>query len=110
MRFQELLRPDTALVLGPAFGPAAGKDVVRMSAPLIRVLVVDDSAFMRGVLPTKIEADPRFKVIGIACNGREAIDIGVIPLDAGDWMTHCHILEHAEAGMMTMLAVRDGRR
>ncbi len=36
---------------------------------------------------------------------RESIDIGVIPLDAGDWMMHCHILEHAEAGMMTMLAV-----
>ena len=31
-----------------------------MSPPLIRVLVVDDSAFMRGVLPPKIEADPRF--------------------------------------------------
>jgi len=45
-----------------------------MTAPLIRVLVVDDSAFMRGVLPTKIEADPRFKVVGIAANGREAID------------------------------------
>jgi two-component system, chemotaxis family, protein-glutamate methylesterase/glutaminase len=26
------------------------------------------------VLPTKIEADPRFKVVGIAANGREAID------------------------------------
>ena len=77
MGFQESLRPDTVLVLGPAFGPEAGKDVARMSAPLIRVLVVDDSAFMRGVLPTKIEADPRFKVIGIACNGREAIDKAV---------------------------------
>ena len=45
-----------------------------MSAPFIRVLVVDDSPFMRGVLPTKIEADPRFKVVGIAANGREAVD------------------------------------
>lgn len=45
-----------------------------MSAPLIRVLVVDDSPFMRGVLPGKIEADSRFKVIGTAANGREAIE------------------------------------
>lgn len=45
-----------------------------MSAPLIRVLVVDDSPFMRGVLPPKIEADPRFKVIGTAVDGRDAVE------------------------------------
>ncbi len=45
-----------------------------MSPPLIRVLVVDDSAFMRGVLPPKIEADPRFKVVGTAVDGRDAIE------------------------------------
>ncbi len=38
---------------------------------------------------------------------RETIDVGLVPLDVGDWMLHCHILEHAEAGMMTMLAVRE---
>jgi FtsP/CotA-like multicopper oxidase with cupredoxin domain len=36
----------------------------------------------------------------------ETIDIGVVPSDAGTWMMHCHILEHAEAGMMTTIAVR----
>lgn len=36
---------------------------------------------------------------------REAIDIGVVPTDLGAWMLHCHILEHAEAGMMTKLDV-----
>ncbi len=45
-----------------------------MSAPLVRVLVVDDSAFMRGVLPRKIESDPRFKVVGTAVDGRDAIE------------------------------------
>lgn len=45
-----------------------------MSAPLIRVLVVDDSPFMRGVLPAKIEADPRFKVVGTAVDGRDAVE------------------------------------
>lgn len=38
---------------------------------------------------------------------QEAVDVGLVPLDAGRWMMHCHILEHAEAGMMTMLAVGD---
>jgi len=45
-----------------------------MSAPLVRVLVVDDSAFMRGVLPRKIESDPRFRVVGTAVDGRDAIE------------------------------------
>ncbi|MBL8847966.1 MAG: chemotaxis response regulator protein-glutamate methylesterase [Hyphomicrobium zavarzinii] len=45
-----------------------------MSAPLIRVLVVGDSPFMRGVLPAKIEADPRFKVVGTAVDGRDAVE------------------------------------
>lgn len=45
-----------------------------MSAPLIRVLVVDDSPFMRGVLPPRIESDPRFKVVGTAIDGRDAIE------------------------------------
>jgi len=42
----------------------------------------------------------------VLVHARESIDIGLVPLDAGDWMMHCHILEHAEAGMMTMLAVK----
>lgn len=37
---------------------------------------------------------------------KESIDIGLVPLDTGDWANHCHILEHAEAGMMTVLKVR----
>ena len=40
---------------------------------------------------------------------REDIDVGVVPTDAGTWMMHCHILEHAEAGMMTTIDVRDAR-
>jgi two-component system chemotaxis response regulator CheB len=44
-----------------------------MSTP-IKVLVVDDSAFMRGVLVRKVESDSRFTVIGTAANGREAVE------------------------------------
>ena len=31
---------------------------------------------------------------------------GLVPTEVGTWMMHCHILEHAEAGMMTTIAVR----
>ncbi len=36
---------------------------------------------------------------------RERVDIGLVPLDGGTWMMHCHILEHAESGMMTLFLV-----
>jgi two-component system chemotaxis response regulator CheB len=40
----------------------------------IRVLVVDDSSFMRNALKRSIEQDARFKVIDTATNGREGVD------------------------------------
>ena len=43
----------------------------------------------------------------VLVRGREEIDVGVVPTDPGLWMMHCHILEHAEAGMMTTIRVRD---
>lgn len=36
---------------------------------------------------------------------RETVEIGTVPEDAGLWMLHCHILEHAESGMMTVVDV-----
>jgi two-component system chemotaxis response regulator CheB len=39
----------------------------------IRVLVVDDSAFMRSALTRHIQRDARCQVIGVAINGREAV-------------------------------------
>lgn len=39
---------------------------------------------------------------------RETIDIGMVPIDWGRWMMHCHILEHAESGMMTEVQVGPG--
>ncbi len=39
----------------------------------IRVLVVDDSSFMRSMLPKLIEKDSKFEVVGFAENGEEAI-------------------------------------
>jgi two-component system chemotaxis response regulator CheB len=39
----------------------------------IRVLVVDDSSFMRNAIVRHIQRDPRFTVVGVAVNGREAV-------------------------------------
>jgi FtsP/CotA-like multicopper oxidase with cupredoxin domain len=41
----------------------------------------------------------------VLVHAKETIDIGLVPLDPGTWMMHCHILEHAEAGMMTLFEV-----
>lgn len=47
-----------------------------MSTPAqqIRVLVVDDSTFMRSALVRMVERDPRFTVVGIAANGQEGVE------------------------------------
>jgi len=37
---------------------------------------------------------------------REQVDVALVPLDKGEWVSHCHILEHAEAGMMTVVKVK----
>jgi FtsP/CotA-like multicopper oxidase with cupredoxin domain len=41
----------------------------------------------------------------VLVHARETVDIGLVPSDVGMWMMHCHILEHAEAGMMTTIRV-----
>ena len=44
------------------------------SPPIIRVLVVDDSAFARKVVREVLSADPRFEVVGIARDGLDALE------------------------------------
>ncbi|MBI1363357.1 MAG: chemotaxis-specific protein-glutamate methyltransferase CheB [Proteobacteria bacterium] len=46
-----------------------------MSDRKVRVLIVDDSAFMRNVLTRMIESNPQFEIVGKAVNGREAIEM-----------------------------------
>lgn len=36
---------------------------------------------------------------------RETVDIGLVPEDVGLWALHCHILEHHDSGMMTIVRV-----
>jgi two-component system chemotaxis response regulator CheB len=40
----------------------------------VRVLVVDDSAFMRKAISMMLESDPEIKVVGMARNGIEGVD------------------------------------
>lgn len=53
----------------------------------IRVLVVDDSAFMRKLITETINADPGLEVVGFARNGQDALkklarlDVDVVTLD-----------------------------
>ena len=39
----------------------------------------------------------------------DEVEIGLVPLDVGDWVLHCHIQEHGEAGMMTVMQVASDR-
>lgn len=38
---------------------------------------------------------------------KESVDIGLVPVDKGLWANHCHILEHAESGMMSTIMVKE---
>lgn len=49
--------------------------------------------------------DERFWRDTILIGPEESVDIGLVPLDKGLWANHCHILEHAEAGMMSVVRV-----
>lgn len=51
--------------------------------------------------------DPFFRDT-VLLRGRETLDVGMVPLDWGRWMMHCHILEHADSGMMTEVQVGAG--
>jgi FtsP/CotA-like multicopper oxidase with cupredoxin domain len=61
--------------------------------------------FFRLLARNGVAVDEPFFRDTVLVHARETIDVGVVPQDAGNWMMHCHILEHAEAGMMTTLEV-----
>jgi len=41
----------------------------------------------------------------VLVHANETLAVGLVPLDEGEWANHCHILEHAEAGMMSIITV-----
>jgi FtsP/CotA-like multicopper oxidase with cupredoxin domain len=64
--------------------------------------------FFRVLARNGVAVDEPFFRDTVLIHARESVDIGVVPADVGKWMLHCHILEHAEAGMMTTLVVTEG--
>jgi FtsP/CotA-like multicopper oxidase with cupredoxin domain len=62
--------------------------------------------FFRLLARNGVPVDEPFFRDTVLVHSRETVDIGLVPEDAGLWMMHCHILEHAEAGMMTTLQVQ----
>jgi FtsP/CotA-like multicopper oxidase with cupredoxin domain len=38
---------------------------------------------------------------------RESVDVAFVAENVGEWMYHCHILDHAAGGMMGTIAVED---
>ena len=51
-------------------------------------------------------ADERFWRDTVLISPEETIDIGLVATDKGAWANHCHILEHAAAGMMSLVRVQ----
>jgi two-component system chemotaxis response regulator CheB len=43
--------------------------------PAVRVLIVDDSLVVREILKQMLESDPGIRVVGMAANGREAVEL-----------------------------------
>lgn len=45
----------------------------------------------------------------VLLRGRDSVDVVVVPEDEGTWALHCHILEHHDSGMMTLVKVERAR-
>ena len=90
-----------------------GAATTATTAP-IRVLVVDDSTVIRGLIARSLEADPAIKVVATAANGKMAIDevarneIEVVVLDIEmpvmDGMTALPQLLQARPGLQVIMA------
>ena len=46
----------------------------------------------------------------VLVRARESVVIGLVPTEPGIWLSHCHILSHAAAGMMTTVNVAPQNR
>jgi FtsP/CotA-like multicopper oxidase with cupredoxin domain len=62
--------------------------------------------FFRVISRNGAPVDEPFSRDTVLVHSKETVEVGVVPADPGVWMAHCHVLEHAEAGMMTLVEVR----
>lgn len=58
----------------PVVRPSRGASAGRTGKPF-RVMVVDDSAIIRGMMSRWLEADPEITVVGVARDGKEAVEM-----------------------------------
>ncbi len=87
---------------------------VFQSAPLIRVVVVDDSAIVRGLIVNELDKHPEVEVVGRAANGQAAIseverlrpDVVVLDLEMPvmDGMTALPLILEAHPGVRGVIA------
>ena len=61
--------------------------------------------FFKVIARTGQSVDEPFMRDTVLVHSNEVVDVGVLPLDRGLWALHCHALEHADAGMMTVVEV-----
>ena len=62
--------------------------------------------FFKVLARNGVPVDEPFWRDTVLLTSKETVEVGTVPLETGSWMMHCHILEHAEAGMMTLVRVR----
>ena len=61
--------------------------------------------FFRVLARNGVAADEGHWRDTVLVNPKETVDIGLVPRDVGTWALHCHIQEHHDSGMMTMVKV-----
>lgn len=102
------------LINGERFPDVTIEEITRGSRPVIEVRNVSASNHPFHLHGMRFEV---LSVDGVAPNSKQiedTVDIGIrerwrlmlMPEEPGDWMLHCHILPHADDGMMTVLRVR----
>lgn len=68
---------------------------MHLHGQFFQVIAVDGQAVQEGFWRDTVLIGPK-----------QSVDIGLVPIDTGLWALHCHILEHAEAGMMATIRVQ----
>ena len=63
--------------------------------------------FVRVIARNGQPVDEPFWRDTVIVHSRETVDVALVPLDVGHWALHCHVLEHADAGMMTVVDVTE---
>ncbi|OQK17718.1 copper oxidase [Methyloprofundus sedimenti] len=63
--------------------------------------------FFKVIAKNRQKVEENFWRDTVLVGPKESVDIGIVPMDKGLWANHCHILEHAESGMMSTIMVKE---